>query len=389
MTRVFALQAQAIRRRNEAVAKTSILWLQGRGFYLAMSDIISKNVSFLRNVFSKGPFQGHAFCCSPKGVSAVDCPEGDFTISQAPVDNWVPWVVDHHARMVKMLEAVGDDGVPYGRINTGTHIFAAAFGCPVHTMEDDAPFALPMVSSVAEAEAVKEPDLWKSPTLYRVFELAEKVTHELGPEAHITGPDMQSGFDIASLIWNKEDMFCAMLTDPEAVMNLAGKAARLFKTFLTEYRGAFPQACPCHCPEVWTPPEMGPWMSNDECGSFSTSNFETFCLPELVDLAETFGGLGMHCCADAEHQFDSFKKIPNFYGFNRVAAKQGYQSLLEYFDDETGPVHVLAWIEEEDITRLIQEAVPGVRFVFNLIEDDVEVAKAWYDKMRTHSLRTD
>jgi len=30
-------------------------------------------------------------------------------------------------------------------------------------------------------------------------------------------------------------------------------------------------------------------------------------------LSETFGSFGMHCCADAEHQFESFKKIPNFY----------------------------------------------------------------------------
>jgi len=354
-----------------------------------MSAMVEKNKNYLHNIYSKGPYQGHAFCCSPKGVSVVDCPGGDFTISKAPVDHWVNWVVDHYKRMVKMVEAVGDDSVPYGRINTGTHIFAAAFGCPVKTIPDDAPFALPAVSNRAEAEALEEPDLWKSPTLYRIFELAEKITRELGPDVHITGPDMQSGFDIAAQIWNKEDLFCAMLTNPEAVENLTRKASALFKKFLTEYRREFPQACPCHCPEVWTPPEMGPWVSNDECGAFSTDNFERYCLPELIDLSESFGSLGMHCCADAEHQFDSFKKIPAFYGFNRVAARQGYQSLLEYFNNENSPVHVLAWIEEKDITSLIQQAVPGVRFVFNLIEDEVETAKSWYNRMRENNPRTD
>ena len=74
---------------------------------------------------------------------------------------------------------------------------------------------------------------------------------------------------------------------------------------------------------------MGPWLSNDECGAFSTVMFEELCLPEFVDLAETFGGLGMHCCAGAEHQFESFRKIPGFYTFNRVAAQRGYASLAD------------------------------------------------------------
>lgn len=80
---------------------------------------------------------------------------------------------------------------------------------------------------------------------------------------------------------------------------------------------------------AWAPPEMGPWLSNDECGAFSTVMFEELCLPEFVDLAETFGGLGMHCCAGAEHQFESFRKIPGFYTFNRVAAQRGYASLAD------------------------------------------------------------
>lgn len=186
-------------------------------------------------------------------------------------------------------------------------------------------------------------------------------------------------------------IYCAMLDEKEsgAVHRLVAKCAELFKTFLIEFRREFPNCSPCHCPTVWAPPEMGPWLSNDECGAFSTPVFREFCLPELVDLAETFGGLGMHCCADAEHQFESFKEIPGFYAFKRVAAQQGYAPLLEHFTGDTAPVHVLAWISEEDIEYLVRGAPDRTRFIFNLCGTTVDEARSWLERMRTLSPRQD
>ncbi len=167
------------------------------------------------------------------------------------------------------------------------------------------------------------------------------------------------------------------------------KCANLFKTFLIEFRKEFPNSSPGHCPAVWVPPTMGPWLSNDECGAFNNEMFEEFCLPELVDLAKTFGGLGMHCCADAEHQFESFNKIPNFYGFNRVQSKHGYDPILEHFGGPDAPVHVLAWVSDEDTEHLIKTAPEGTRFIFALLGAEPNEAKAWLHKMRALSPRTD
>ena len=68
-------------------------------------------------------------------------------------------------------------------------------------------------------------------------------------------------------------------------------------------------------------------------------------LTEVGDytLSDTFGGIGMHCCADAEHQFPGFNKIRNFYAFNRVQSKHGYRPILEHFGGPGAPVHCLAW----------------------------------------------
>jgi len=357
-----------------------------------MADAFKKNEAFIHNIYAKGPFQGHAFTVIPAAKPSWELEYGDFTISDKPVENWVPWIVERYQRYLKLHETIGDDSVPVAKLSTGTHIYAAAFGCKVHTFTDNNPCALPFIHTCEDADKLEEPDIWKSPALYRIFELGRLVQKELGEDVYLGPPDMQSGFDTACLVWNKEDLFCSMILDDEreAVKRMVSKCANLFKKFLIEFRKEFSNCSPCHCPETWTPPEMGPWLSNDECGAFSTEMFEEFCLPELVDLAETFGGLGMHCCADADHQLESFKKIPGFYGFNRVADRDGLCKMLEPLGGPDAPVHVLAWIEDDVAERLIRNAPEGTRFIFNMVgAEDADEAKAWYEKMRKLSPRCD
>ena len=348
-----------------------------------------RNELFLRNIYARGPFQGHGFICPPQFMGIADHPDYDFTISDKPVQGWVPWVVEHYERQVRMTTKLGDDAVPRAILPTSTHIYAAAFGCEVHRFSDSPACALPLVRTAEEADRLTTPDIWKSPTLYRIFEFAHAVQKTLGKDVCLGPPDMQSGFDTAALVWEKTDFLCAMSddTDKEAVKRLVAKCAALFKTFLIEFRREFPNCSPCHCPSAWAPPEMGPWLSNDECGAFSTAMFDQFCLPELIDLSKTFGGLGMHCCADAEHQFERFRKIPNFYAFNRVAARQGYAPLLNLLCGHDGPVHVLAWISEEDIETLIRNAPDGTRFIFVFSGSKDEDAKPWLERMRALSPR--
>lgn len=356
-----------------------------------MNERIEKNKEFLTNIYRKGTFQGHGFICAPKTEGIIQHPDYDFTISDKPVENWVPWIVSNYEKQVRMASELTDDSVPLAKISTGTHIYAAAFGCKVHSYPDDPPCALPMVETAKDADGLVVPDIWKSPTLYRIFEFAQAVQKELGKDVCFGPPDMQSGFDTASLIWDKTNFLCAMIdeSEKESVKRLVAKSATLFKTFLLEFRKEFPNCSPCHCPGTWTPPEMGPWLSNDECGAFSTEMFEEFCLPELIDLSETFGGLGMHCCATAEHQFKSFKKIPNFYAFNRVAATQGYMPILDNLAGNDGPVHVLAWVSENDIEQLILNAPDETRFIFTFLGATLEEAKPWLERMRELSPRTD
>ncbi len=341
-----------------------------------------RETEFLRNLYQKGNFERHAFCCVPPIVGVGDCPHGDFTLSEQPLDLWLDWLCGNYEMMVDWHDKLADDFVPFVVLNTGTQLFPVAMGARAHISPDGVPCAIPFIDGPSQAAAVKNVSLANSPGLERVFTLADKVTQKLGPDVYLSVPDMQSGFDIAAMMWKKEDFFVSLGLAPDAVSELTEKCAALLKEFLTRFRSEFPNSTPCHCPTMWAPPEMGPWVSNDECGMFNTQMFEQFCLDELIDLSQTFGGLGMHCCADAEHQFESFKKIPNFYGFNRVAGKMGYPSLLDYFNDAQSPVHVLAWLEDEDIKHLVTNAGPDTRFIFCKYCETIDEGKAWLDQSR-------
>ena len=338
------------------------------------------NTQLLTNIYRKGLFGGHGFLCQPPQKPLWE--RGDYTLSDELVTEWVPDIVEHYRTQAAWLETLGDHSVPMAELGTGTHLYAAAFGCPVHEYEESNPCALPAVRNATEADQLEQPDVWKSPTLYRVFELAEAATAELGTEVYFGPPDLQTGFDTAALVWEKSDFFCAMLADPEAVKRLVATCANLLRTFLLELRKEFPNVVPGHCPRSWVPTDMGFWASNDECGAFNTELFEEFCLPEMAELSETFGSLGMHCCADAEHQFESFKKIPNFYAFNRVAGNQGWDTLLEHFDGPDAPVHVLGWQPPQQVEKLIRAASPETRFIFVHAAQTLDDAKRWLAAVR-------
>lgn len=349
-----------------------------------MDAAIEGNRRKLDAIYRREQYDGPAFVTNPPYLPLLDAEGRDYTLSDRPVVELAGAIAENYRRRADFLRLVGDDGVPYARMNTATHIYASAFGCQVHVYGDSNPCALPLVRTAAEADRLEIPDIWKSRCLARVFEVAHAVQDELGRDAPLGPPDVQTGFDTACLVWNKEDLYLALMEEEgrAAARRLADKCAALLADFLAAYRAEFPQSSPCHCPDVWAPPGLGPWVSNDECGALSTPLFEELCLPELLELSRRFGSLGMHCCASAEHQFESFKRIPGFYAFNRVAARQGYAPLLEHFPGPRDPVQVLSWIGDEEITALLQSATPDMRFIFVKGDLQAEEARRWLDSMR-------
>jgi hypothetical protein len=208
---------------------------------------------------------------------------------------------------------VDDDRVPYISNITGTEIFAEAFGCKVHRTEENMPFALPFVQNAAEADAVREPELSTSSLAY-LFDIADELYRRGGPGTVMKPVDIQSPMDIVALIWDKADLFIAMLETPEAVKDLAAKVRRLLTAFMDEWFGRYGTVHVAHFPDYVM--HGGLTLSVDEVGAVGEEMFREFFRDELVALSEHFGGLGIHCCADARHQWQNFKDLPGLKVMN-------------------------------------------------------------------------
>ena len=127
----------------------------------------------------------------------------------------------------RKAKLVDDDRVPCVRNSTDTEIFAEAFGCRVHLPEDTNPFALPLIRTAAEADRLKIPKLSASSLGY-LFDMADELHRRAGPDALMGPVDIQSPMDVVALIWNKADLFVAMIEAPEAACAISGRTSRTF-----------------------------------------------------------------------------------------------------------------------------------------------------------------
>lgn len=349
---------------------------------------IAQNKQFLSNLYHRGPFKRHGFMVTPplKGISEDE--GGDPTVHlDRDLSFYVDRVEQNFLSCSDWQAQLQDDAVPVAKLLTGTQIFGHAFGCAVHTFAKDSPCALPLVQEAEEAESIQEPRLEDCPNLLRWFDFADAVQQRLGRDVPIGPPDSQTGFDVVCLIWEKSSLYCALIDEEEreAVHRLHSKVLRLMEAFWDEVRKRYPQMCPNHCPGSWSPPELGIWFSNDESGAVSQDVYREFILPELNGWSQRYGSIGMHCCANAEHQFPLLMETPDFYAFNRVAAQKGWLSILNEMAGPDGPVHNIAWIKEHDMQELISRAPKGTRFIFEQKElTSVDEGKAWLE--RAHAM---
>ena len=290
--------------------------------------------------------------------------------------------------MCRKTALVDDDRVPYISNVTGTEIFAEAFGCRVHRPDDTNPFALPFVHSAAEAEKVKQPDLSGSSLAY-LFGIADELYRRGGPDAVMKPVDIQSPMDIVALIWDKADLFIAMLETPEAVRALAEKVRGLMEAFFDEWFGRYGTTFVAHYPDYVM--HGGITMSVDEVGAVSGEMFRLFFRDELICLSERFGGIGIHCCADARHQWGNFRDIPGLRMINHNAppTRNAREYLLDSlrFYGGTAAQMPLGWKPDGPSDAWPASFPEGTRVVFEVQADDAAQAAAVADRLR--KLRAD
>ncbi len=213
----------------------------------------------------------------------------------------------HYEYALAQTHWLHDDFVPYLDNLTGTEIFAEAFGCEVSRSDHTMPFARPRVFSAADADKLEMPAIEDSSLAY-LFDIADELQRRGGLEATQRLVDMQSPMGIVAELWDKSDLFCSMVEEPEVVKALAAKVKNLVMNFHDEWLRRYGPEFVAHCPDYFM--HGGITLSEDEVGSVSADMFEEFFLNDLIELSQRYGGIGIHCCAHARHQWGYFRNIP-------------------------------------------------------------------------------
>ena len=247
------------------------------------------------------------------------------------------WAYRQYCLQMEHLDKVQDDSIPHLDVATGTEIFAEAFGCRVHRPEDNNPFALPLIRNAAEFSKVRQPR-WEDTNLARLFDLADRLKVRAGRDALLKLPDIQSPMDIAALIWDKNDFYMAMFEEENAVSDLAMMVRELLFSFLDAWFGRYGRELIAHYPSYYLP--FGVTMSEDEVGIVSTQMFQKHYLGELQAFSERYGCIGIHCCADAEHQWENFLEIPDLKLLNLVQPPDVTEKAVRFFADHTAQYHL-------------------------------------------------
>lgn len=243
----------------------------------------------------------------------------------------IDWALQYYEISNEIRARFQDDLVAFLSPYTGTEIFAEAFGCRVVYPGNNMPFARPMITDAAQVAKLKVPDLSAEP-FERMFSIARTLREKEGPNAIMQLPDIQSPFDIAALIWNKEDFFAALIEEPDAAMELVDMTESVLTLFLDEWFREFGTDFVAHYPEFYMP--CGISLSEDEAGSLSPNMFRKYCTPSLTRLSQRYGGLSMHCCANSEHQWQNFADIPGIKMINICQNNEITNRSLRFFGNK-------------------------------------------------------
>jgi len=272
-------------------------------------------------------------------------------------DERVEWAWRKYERQMARAAWLRDDTLPFLDVYTGTEIFAEAFGCSVYYADDNMPFALPLVTSAAEADELRIPEVSTSSVAY-LFDIADELRRRAGPEALVRLVDVQSPMDIAALIWEKSSFYPALIEAPDAVRALAEKVKAFLVAFLDEWLGRYGPAYIAHYPDYYMPGGMT--LSEDEVGAVSKRVYRRLFHPELVELSERFGGIGVHCCAHARHQWEGFAMIPDLRLLNLV---QPTEVLREAYESFAGIPQMHSWCGDGDPWTWPEQYPEGSRVV--------------------------
>ncbi len=235
-------------------------------------------------------------------------------------------------RHIENQSRTKDDYLPALWPYLGTGILASAFGCEIVQFEGGQPWAKPIITRSEEVYGLRVPSV-RDGLLGKTLEYITYFQEETGYSYPIRTGDIQGPLGVAGQVWQDEQLFIAMHTNPKEVHCLLNLTTNLIIEFIKAEKSLSREFFNIHWPLVWMPEELGTGISEDYAPLLSPSQYEEFGLPYVNRISDEFGGIYIHCCGNFEHNFDNFLKIKNLRGLNVGINSVSWERLQEKFSE--------------------------------------------------------
>lgn len=286
------------------------------------------------------------------------------------------WILKKYSIQLEMLEWLEDDKIPFLDMLTGTEIFAECFGCKISYPKDNTPFALSAISSSEDALKMKKPKLEDTPLMF-LFDMADELKKRAGNDVVFRLPDIQSPMDIVALIWDKNDFYIALLEEPDAVKYLSGLVRDLMIEFLDEWFLRYGKEFIADFPDYYMP--EGVCLSVDEIGVINEKMFNEYFMPEISYISNHYGSLGVHCCANAHHQWKNFKEVPHLKLLNLVQPNNILIEAYDYFSSHCAQMH--CWNSDDPVWTWFDHMPHNSRTALQITVSNANEAKIAAEKL--------
>jgi hypothetical protein len=219
-----------------------------------------------------------------------------------------------HAEYNLRQAGIADFYIPSLKPNMGISNLAAAFGCPLRTVDDADPWVGHLLSNrdPGAARRIRKPDTVNNPIYARMLQrLAFLQANSALPLRLV---NVASPMVTASLIWDYTDLMMALLQYPAEVHVLLEVITEATIDYVRLQLSHIKNlATMGHEPEI-LPPQIGLRVSDDTAALLSPALYREFAGRYNGRLAEAFGGVVVHSCGDCSRVVSSMLETPGLRG---------------------------------------------------------------------------
>jgi hypothetical protein len=220
------------------------------------------------------------------------------------------WHEEYH----RLRAGIVDFYLPNIKPNMGISNLAAAFGCPLKTVDDADPWVGHLVSNQdrGAARRIRKPQLEGNPIYARMIKRLAFLQAKSPLPLRLV--NVASPMVTASMIWNYTDLMVALLRYPGEVHALLEVITEATIDYVRLQLG--------HIKHLYTmghegevlPREIGLRISDDTAVLLSPALYREFAGRYNAKLAEVFGGVVVHSCGDCSRVLSAMMETPGLRG---------------------------------------------------------------------------